>query len=62
MLAYSANGETLPASMGFSFIVVAEDKLGYKWVRWVNEIELSSDKNYKGYWEKRGYSNDATVN
>jgi len=43
-------------------LVVAEDKLGYKWARWVNEIELSDDENYKGYWEKRGYSNDAPVN
>lgn len=62
LLAYSANGVALPASMGFPFIVVAEDKLGYKWARWVSEIELSSDENYKGYWEKRGYDNDATVN
>lgn len=62
LLAYSANGLPLPASMGFPFIVVAEDKLGYKWARWVNEIELSSDENYKGYWEKRGYPNDAPVN
>lgn len=62
LLADSANGVPLPASMGFPFIVVAEDKLGYKWARWVSEIELSSDESYKGYWEKRGYSNDATVN
>ena len=62
LLAYSANGVVLPASMGFPFIVVAEDKLGYKWARWVTEIELSSDENYKGYWERRGYENDATVN
>ncbi|MEA4806223.1 MULTISPECIES: molybdopterin-dependent oxidoreductase [Acetobacterium] len=61
-MAYAANGVALPASMGFPFIVVAEDKLGYKWARWVSEIELSSDENYKGYWEKRGYDNDATVN
>ena len=62
LLAYSANGVVLPASMGFPFIVVAEDKLGYKWARWVSDIELSSDENYQGYWEKRGYDNDATVN
>jgi DMSO/TMAO reductase YedYZ molybdopterin-dependent catalytic subunit len=62
LLAYSANGVSLPASMGFPFIVVAEDRLGYKWARWVNKIELSSDESYRGYWEKRGYSNDATVN
>lgn len=61
LLAYSANGVVLPAAMGFPFIVVAEDKLGYKWARWVSEIELSNDEDYQGFWEKRGYDNDATV-
>ena len=41
--------------------MVAESKLGYKWVKWVNEIEVSSDDTYQGYWESRGYSNDASV-
>jgi len=59
LLAYSSNNIQLPPSLGFPFIVVAEDKLGYKWARWVNEIELSSDAKYKGYWEQRGYDNDA---
>jgi DMSO/TMAO reductase YedYZ molybdopterin-dependent catalytic subunit len=61
ILAYSSNNITLPPSLGYPFIVVAEDKLGYKWARWVNEIELSDDKNYKGYWENRGYDNEADV-
>ncbi|KNZ41078.1 hypothetical protein AKG39_14060 [Acetobacterium bakii] len=61
LLAYSSNGITLPESMGFPFIVVAEEKLGYKWARWVNEIELSNDVQYKGYWENLGYPNDANI-
>ncbi len=61
IIAYSSNGITLPAQMGYPFIVVAEDKQGYKWARWVNEIELSDDPNYKGYWESRGFSNDADI-
>lgn len=61
ILAYSSNGLDLPAEMGYPFIVVAEDKLGYKWARWVTEIELSDDPDYLGYWEKRGYSNDADI-
>jgi len=61
IIAYSSNGITLPEALGFPFIVVAEDKLGYKWARWVDEIELSSDLNYEGYWESRGYSNDAEI-
>lgn len=61
LLAYSSNGITLPESLGFPFIVVAEDKAGYKWARWVNKIELSDDLTYEGYWESRGYSNEADI-
>jgi len=61
LLAYSSNGVTLPESLGFPFIVIAEDKAGYKWARWVNEIEISDDLTYKGYWESRGYSNEADI-
>lgn len=61
ILAYRANGLPLPPEMGFPFMVVAQDKLGYKWARWVTRIELSSDSDYKGYWESRGYSNLADL-
>lgn len=61
MLAWNANGLPLPPEMGYPFIFVAEDKWGYKWARWVNRIELSSDTNYKGYWESNGYSNDGNI-
>lgn len=61
LLAYSTNNITLPASLGYPFIVVAEDKLGYKWARWVERIELSDNVDYEGYWEKRGYENEADV-
>jgi len=61
LLAYNANTAPLPPALGYPFIVVAEDKLGYKWARWVSEIELSSDDTYQGYWESAGYPNDADV-
>jgi DMSO/TMAO reductase YedYZ molybdopterin-dependent catalytic subunit len=59
LLAYKMNGVTIPPERGFPFQLVAEQKWGYKWIKWVTEIELSDDVNYKGYWEKAGYSNDA---
>lgn len=62
ILAYKANSLVLPDEMGYPFIVVAEDKLGYKWARWVSGIELSDDPDYLGYWESRGYDNDADLN
>ncbi|MBV1709149.1 MAG: molybdopterin-dependent oxidoreductase [Erysipelothrix sp.] len=61
ILAYKANEIVLPPEMGYPFIVVAEDKLGYKWARWVTKIELSDNKEYKGYWESRGYTNEANI-
>jgi DMSO/TMAO reductase YedYZ molybdopterin-dependent catalytic subunit len=56
LLAYKMNGVTIPPERGFPFVVVAEAKWGYKWVKWVTEIELSNDPTYKGYWEAYGYS------
>ncbi len=61
LLAYNANGIALPPEMGYPFIFVAEDKWGYKWARWVNRIELSSDDSYQGYWESGGYSNEGNL-
>ena len=58
LLAYKMNGLTLPAERGFPFQVVAEDKWGYKWAKWVIAIELASDPKYRGYWESRGYNNN----
>jgi DMSO/TMAO reductase YedYZ molybdopterin-dependent catalytic subunit len=58
MLAHKMNGVTLPPERGFPFQVVAESKWGYKWVKWVSEIELSADADYRGYWESFGYNND----
>jgi DMSO/TMAO reductase YedYZ molybdopterin-dependent catalytic subunit len=56
LMAYKMNGVTLPPERGFPFELVAESKWGYKWIKWITEIELSDDENYRGYWESRGYS------
>jgi DMSO/TMAO reductase YedYZ molybdopterin-dependent catalytic subunit len=61
ILAYSSNGITLPPSLGYPFIVVAEDRLGYKWARWVNEIEISDDPYLTGFWESRGFDSEADI-
>jgi len=61
ILAYKMNGITLPPERGFPFELVAENKWGYKWIKWVDKIELSADENYRGYWESRGYSNDGDL-
>ncbi len=61
ILADKVNDVQLPPRQGFPFQLVAEQKYGYKWIRWVNRIELSSDSEYRGYWESRGYSNSANL-
>jgi DMSO/TMAO reductase YedYZ molybdopterin-dependent catalytic subunit len=61
IVALKDNDITLPPDRGFPFQVVAEGKWGYKWAKWVTRIELSADTSFRGYWESRGYSNDANI-
>jgi hypothetical protein len=60
LMAYGINDVTLPADRGFPLQVVAIDKYGYKWAKWVTEVEVV-DKVVAGFWESRGYSNNADV-
>ncbi|MBN1280160.1 MAG: molybdopterin-dependent oxidoreductase [Candidatus Thermoplasmatota archaeon] len=62
LLAYKMNNVTLPPERGFPFQLVAESKWGYKWIKWVTEIQVSDNENYQGYWESRGYSTSADLN
>ncbi len=61
LMAYKMNDVILPPERGFPFQLVAESKWGYKWIKWITEIELSADTDYRGYWESRGYSNTADL-
>jgi len=59
LLALKINDLTLPPERGFPVQVVAKSKFGYKWAKWVTRIELSSDADFRGYWERAGYNNNA---
>ena len=61
MIAYKMNNVTLTAKTGWPFFLVAKNQYGYKWIEWITEIDVSSNSNYLGYWEKLGYPNNATV-
>lgn len=61
IMAHKMNGVPLPPERGAPFQLVAESKWGYKWIKWITEIEISDDIDYEGYWERRGYSNDADL-
>lgn len=60
LMAFGINDMTLPSERGFTFQLVAVDKYGYKWAKWITRIEVG-DKEVEGYWETRGYSNNADV-
>ena len=61
MMAYKMNNVTLPPERGYPFQLVAESKWGYKWIKWITIIELSDNKTYRGFWESRGYPNNADL-
>jgi len=61
IIAYHMNGAELLPERGFPLQLVAESKWGYKWIKWITKIELSTDSTYRGYWEKRGYSNTGNL-
>jgi DMSO/TMAO reductase YedYZ molybdopterin-dependent catalytic subunit len=62
LMAYRMNNVTMPAERGYPFELVAENTWGYKWIKWIEKIELSDNAAYEGYWEQRGYSNNGDLN
>jgi hypothetical protein len=60
ILAYEMNEEPLPVDQGYPLRIVAPGKYGYKWVKWITHIEII-DYDYKGYWESRGWDDEADI-
>ena len=60
LIAYGINDVTLPPEHGFPARLVAVNKYGYKWAKWITTIEVG-DKVVQGYWESWGYSNDGDI-
>jgi len=61
IIAYKMNGLTLPPERGFPFELVSESQYGYKWIKWITKMELTDNPNYLGFWESRGFPNNATL-
>ena len=56
LLAYDMNDETIPPEHGFPVRMASDGKYGYKWPKWLCEIELV-DYDFKGHYEgRRGWS------
>jgi len=60
LLVTKMNGMPLPEDHGFPARVIVPGIYGMKNVKWLTELELV-DHDFKGYWEKRGWSDDAEV-
>ena len=58
LLGYKLNGSALSAEQGFPLRLVIPDMYGFKYIKWVNRITLSTEVQ-PGYWEQRGYAVDA---
>jgi DMSO/TMAO reductase YedYZ molybdopterin-dependent catalytic subunit len=61
LLALDMNGEPLTEPHGFPVRVVMPRMYGYKNVKWVTRIEVQKTLDHVGYWEQRGYDEDAWV-
>ena len=60
LLAYEMNGKPIPPDHGFPIRMTSDGKYGFKWPKWLVEVE-AVDYDYKGHYEaKRGWSDQAT--
>jgi DMSO/TMAO reductase YedYZ molybdopterin-dependent catalytic subunit len=59
-LAFTMNGEPLPREHGYPLRAIVPGIYGMKHVKWLSKIELV-DVDYKGYWEKKGWSDEAVI-
>jgi DMSO/TMAO reductase YedYZ molybdopterin-dependent catalytic subunit len=58
LLAYKWNGQPLAKEHGGPVRVIVPKRYAWKGAKWIKEITFS-DKDEKGFWEVRGYSNSA---
>ncbi|MEB4792482.1 molybdopterin-dependent oxidoreductase, partial [Paenibacillus chondroitinus] len=60
MVAVMLDGKPIPQKLGGPVRLIVPQMYAYKSVKWLQAIELI-EKEHMGYWEVRGYDNDAWV-
>jgi len=60
LLAYKMNDELLPNEHGFPLRAIVPGIYGMMNAKWITEIEVV-DYVYLGFWQERGWSNDARI-
>ena len=61
LLAYKMNDELLPQEHGSPLRAIIPGLYGMMNAKWITGIEVS-DRVYFGYWQERGWTNDAQIN
>lgn len=59
LLAYEMNGEPLTRARGYPLRAIVPGIYGMKNAKWIEAIEVV-DRDYLGYWQRRGWSDVAT--
>jgi DMSO/TMAO reductase YedYZ molybdopterin-dependent catalytic subunit len=59
-LVYEMNNERLPLAHGFPLRAVVPGLYGIKNLKWITRIEVSAE-DVRGYWQKRGWSEDGVI-
>ncbi len=60
MVAVMHDGKEIPSDLGGPVRLIVPRMYAYKSVKWLNRIELI-EGDHIGYWEARGYANDAWI-
>jgi DMSO/TMAO reductase YedYZ molybdopterin-dependent catalytic subunit len=60
LVAFGMNGRTLPREHGFPARLLIPGRYGMKNVKWLERISAMSG-DYQGFWEQRGWSDEALV-
>lgn len=60
LLAYKMNDQVLPIEHGFPLRAIVPGLYGMMNAKWITEME-AADTVYLGYWQERGWTNDARI-
>jgi len=60
LLAYMMNDQSLPTEHGFPLRAIVPGLYGMMNAKWITGIEVT-DQVYLGYWQERGWTNDARI-
>jgi len=62
-LVHQVNGVPLPPDLGQPLRLICPGRYGYKYVKWVEQVEAIdiAETSFQGYWESYGYPADAII-